>query len=141
MDSDYFEMILFSFLITLSIIWYLHFPNIANAIKGNIDTKRALRRGRRYRKTRYRKAKFLNRRKGESRIPPSLKSRLESHINLAKKISSGHAPFYLSNKKILSLDLGLMIAGTTFRGEFESRIKELINEAKKDKDLIDALIA
>jgi len=57
-------------------------------IKGNIDTKRALRRGRRYRKTRYRKARFLNRRKAKGWLPPSLKSRLESHINLAKKISS-----------------------------------------------------
>lgn len=55
---------------------------------------------------------------------------------LALKIKEGKAPFYLSNKKILSLDLGSLIAGTTFRGEFESRLKEIIAEAKKNKQVI-----
>lgn len=55
---------------------------------------------------------------------------------LALKIKEGKAPFYLSNKKILSLDLGSLIAGTTFRGEFESRLKEIINEAKRNKNVI-----
>lgn len=55
---------------------------------------------------------------------------------LALRIATGKAPYFLSNKKIMSLDLGLLIAGTTFRGEFESRLKEVISEAKKDKDII-----
>ncbi len=48
---------------------------------------------------------------------------------LAQNIRNGTAPYYLSNKQILSLDMGLLIAGTTFRGEFEARLKEIINEA------------
>lgn len=55
---------------------------------------------------------------------------------LALMISSGKAPYFLLNKKIMSLDLGLLIAGTAFRGEFESRLKEVIFEAKKNKEVI-----
>ncbi len=55
---------------------------------------------------------------------------------LAQKIKQGKAPYYLNGKKILSLDLGLLVAGTTFRGEFEARLKEVITEAKKDKNVI-----
>lgn len=55
---------------------------------------------------------------------------------LAQKINEGKAPFYLNNKKIYTLDLGLLVAGTNFRGEFESRLKEVISEAKRDKNII-----
>jgi len=55
---------------------------------------------------------------------------------LARQISQGKAPFYLHNKKIMSLDLGLLVAGTTFRGEFEARLKEVINEAKRHQEII-----
>lgn len=55
---------------------------------------------------------------------------------LARKISQGDVPYYLLGKKILNLDLGLLIAGTTFRGEFESRLKDVIGEAKKNPDVI-----
>jgi len=55
---------------------------------------------------------------------------------LAQKINQGKAPYYLNNKKILNLDLGSVIAGTNFRGEFEARLKQIINEATSNKDLI-----
>ena len=55
---------------------------------------------------------------------------------LAQKIKFGNAPYYLSGKRIMNLDLGLLIAGTTFRGEFEARLKEIISEAKQDPDVI-----
>lgn len=55
---------------------------------------------------------------------------------LALQIKEGKAPYYLSNKKIYSLDLGSLIAGTTFRGEFESRLKEIINEVKRNQNII-----
>jgi ATP-dependent Clp protease ATP-binding subunit ClpC len=55
---------------------------------------------------------------------------------LAQKINEGKAPFYLGSKKIYSLDLGLLVAGTNFRGEFESRLKEIINEAKENRNII-----
>ena len=47
---------------------------------------------------------------------------------LAKKIRGGRMPDVLKRKKILSLDLTLMIAGTIYRGEFESRLKQIIDE-------------
>ena len=55
---------------------------------------------------------------------------------LAQKINSGEVPINLANKKILSLDMALIVAGTSFRGEFEARLKEIIREASKNKDVI-----
>ena len=55
---------------------------------------------------------------------------------LAKKIKDGGAEYYLCGKRILSLDLGLLIAGTTFRGEFEARLKDLISQVKKNPNII-----
>lgn len=55
---------------------------------------------------------------------------------LAKKIKEGKAEYYLCGKKILSLDLGLLVAGTTFRGEFEARLKDIIDQLKKNPNII-----
>lgn len=55
---------------------------------------------------------------------------------LAKKITRGDVPHSLFGKRILSLDLTLVVAGTNFRGEFEARLKEIIKEAKENKDVI-----
>ncbi|NQU17606.1 MAG: ATP-dependent Clp protease ATP-binding subunit [Candidatus Saganbacteria bacterium] len=52
---------------------------------------------------------------------------------LANRIIAGEVPDILKDKKIISLDLGGMVAGTKYRGEFEARVKKLIDEilAKK----------
>jgi len=55
---------------------------------------------------------------------------------LAKRITAGDVPYYLTDKTIFSLDMALVVAGTTFRGEFENRLKEIINEAEKNKNVI-----
>ncbi len=55
---------------------------------------------------------------------------------LAKRIRSGDIPDILRRKKILSLDLTLMIAGTIYRGEFESRLKQVIDELSHSPDTI-----
>lgn len=55
---------------------------------------------------------------------------------LAIKISSGDAPDILSGKKLISLDLTGMVAGTKYRGDFEERIKSAIDEVKNSKDII-----
>ncbi|MDD2758345.1 MAG: ATP-dependent Clp protease ATP-binding subunit [Patescibacteria group bacterium] len=55
---------------------------------------------------------------------------------LAKKITEGDAPDILLRKKIYALDMGLLIAGTMYRGEFEGRLKEVIDEASADPDAI-----
>lgn len=50
---------------------------------------------------------------------------------LALKIAQGDVPFSMKDKRILSLDMSSLVAGTKFRGEFESRIKQVIDEASK----------
>ena len=55
---------------------------------------------------------------------------------LAERISSGHVPKELINKKIITLDISSMIAGAKYRGEFEDRIKSVIEEAKRDTNII-----
>ncbi|MDY3985867.1 ATP-dependent Clp protease ATP-binding subunit [Dysosmobacter sp.] len=55
---------------------------------------------------------------------------------LARKIVLGDVPDDLLDKKILSLDLSGMVAGTKYRGEFEERIKKALEEVKKSGDVI-----
>ncbi len=50
---------------------------------------------------------------------------------LALRIAKGDVPFSMKDKRILSLDMSSLVAGTKFRGEFESRIKQIIEEASK----------
>jgi ATP-dependent Clp protease ATP-binding subunit ClpB len=52
---------------------------------------------------------------------------------LAQRIVKGEVPESLKDKEIVALDLGLLIAGTKYRGEFEQRIKALIKEIEKAK--------
>lgn len=55
---------------------------------------------------------------------------------LAKRIAEGNVPDILRNKKILSLDLALLVSGTIYRGEFEARLKQTIEELTKKEDTI-----
>ncbi len=55
---------------------------------------------------------------------------------LAQRIASADVPEELLNKKLLSLDLSGMVAGTKYRGEFEERIKNTLDEVKKDGNVI-----
>ena len=55
---------------------------------------------------------------------------------LAAKIALGDVPEELLDKRILSLDLSGMVAGTKYRGEFEERIKKTLEEVKKSGDVI-----
>ena len=55
---------------------------------------------------------------------------------LARKIVLGDVPDDLLDKRILSLDLSGMVAGTKYRGEFEERIKKALDEVKKSGDVI-----
>jgi ATP-dependent Clp protease ATP-binding subunit ClpA len=55
---------------------------------------------------------------------------------LALKIAAGDVPAKLANKEIQLLDLTALVAGTQFRGQFESRIKSLIDEVKEAGNII-----
>ena len=55
---------------------------------------------------------------------------------LAIKISDGNVPYRLKNKEVHLLDLTALVAGTQFRGQFENRIKGLIDEVKKEGNII-----
>lgn len=55
---------------------------------------------------------------------------------LALRIASGSVPRSLMGKEVFSLDIASLIAGTKYRGEFEQRIKALINELQSNKDII-----
>ncbi len=55
---------------------------------------------------------------------------------LAKRIVEGDVPEILSEATIYSLDMGALVAGTKYRGDFEKRLKALLREVKKQKDAI-----
>lgn len=55
---------------------------------------------------------------------------------LAKKIVAGDVPDVLLGKHIFALDMGLVVAGTIYRGEFEARLKQIVDEVKNDPESI-----
>ena len=55
---------------------------------------------------------------------------------LAQRIADKNVPSFLANKRILSLDLSLIVAGTKYRGQFEERLKKIMAELKENKDCI-----
>ncbi|MDE6892122.1 MAG: ATP-dependent Clp protease ATP-binding subunit [Lachnospiraceae bacterium] len=55
---------------------------------------------------------------------------------LALRIVAGEVPFTVQNKRLLTLDLSGMVAGSKYRGEFEERIKKVIREVEEDGNVI-----
>jgi ATP-dependent Clp protease ATP-binding subunit ClpC len=55
---------------------------------------------------------------------------------LAQEIAAGLVPEILAEKKVITLDLALMVAGTKYRGQFEERIKAVMDEIKRAKNII-----
>lgn len=55
---------------------------------------------------------------------------------IAQRISDGNVPFNLKNKTVYLLDLTALVAGTQFRGQFESRMKGLVSEVKQEGNII-----
>ena len=53
---------------------------------------------------------------------------------LAIRIVNGDVPIALKNRSVFSLDMGALVAGAKYRGEFEERLKAVLNEIKKAKD-------
>ena len=59
-----------------------------------------------------------------------------SRKGLALRIVRGDVPNTSKNRKLFSLDMGALIAGAKFRGEFEERLKAVLNEVKKSEGQI-----
>ena len=55
---------------------------------------------------------------------------------IALRINEGNVPFNLADKKLYLLDLTALVAGTQFRGQFESRVKGLVDEVKREGNII-----
>ncbi len=55
---------------------------------------------------------------------------------LAQEIAAGNVPEILLERKVITLDLALMVAGTKYRGQFEERIKAVMDEIKRAKNII-----
>ena len=55
---------------------------------------------------------------------------------LAQKIATNDVPDTLDSKRMMTLDMGLLVAGTKYRGEFEERLKKLMEEVKNDENII-----
>ncbi len=55
---------------------------------------------------------------------------------LATRIVEGAVPLFLSTKKILALDLSLIVAGTKYRGQFEERLKGILKELRENADIM-----
>jgi ATP-dependent Clp protease ATP-binding subunit ClpC len=55
---------------------------------------------------------------------------------LAQEIATGNVPEILRDKKVITLDLALMVAGTKYRGQFEERIKAVMDEIRRVKNVI-----
>ncbi|KAF2312805.1 hypothetical protein GH714_040505 [Hevea brasiliensis] len=55
---------------------------------------------------------------------------------LAQRIASGDVPETIERKKVITLDMGLLVAGTKYRGEFEERLKKLMEEIKQSDEII-----
>ena len=60
---------------------------------------------------------------------------------LARRIFQGDVPEGLTDRSIFALDMGSLLAGAKFRGEFEERLKAVLNEVKKSEGRVILFIA
>jgi hypothetical protein len=78
------------------------------AIKAALESRRSLRRGRRGRKTRYRKARFLNRTRSAGWLPPSLASRVVNAESVARKLAA-RCPITQATVELVKFDLQAIV--------------------------------
>ena len=89
------------------VVWAAELTHRGNSISGSLDRRRASRRGRRQRNTRYRKARFLNRRKPKGWLPPSLESRIANILTWVHRLSR-YCPLASISQELVKFDTQLM---------------------------------
>ena len=122
-----------------SVVMLAEIEHRGHTIKRNLDSRRAIRRFRRQRKTRYREARFLNRTKPQGWLAPSVKSRADNIINFVKKYKK-----FLNINKIMienvSFDTAQMSSDTKLWGNdyqqgnlYNKNLKEFIFSKTKGR--------
>lgn len=109
---------------TAEVVWAAELTHQGNAITQRLLKRRACRRARRQRKTRYRRARFLNRRRREGWLPPSLESRIENILCWVRRLQR-LCPITALSQELAKFDTQLMqnadISGVEYQqGELAS---------------------
>ncbi|MBW4569887.1 MAG: HNH endonuclease [Tolypothrix carrinoi HA7290-LM1] len=89
------------------VIWGAELTHRGQQIKDDLESRRAIRRNRRNRKTRYRKPRFLNRTRREGWLPPSLESRIENILTWVRRITR-YVPITGISQELVKFDLQAM---------------------------------
>ena len=92
---------------TGGVVFAAEIEHHGQAIKASLDSRRSLRRGRRQRKTRYRKPRFYNRTRPKGWLPPSLKSRIENDYTWARRLQRAY-PLKSVAYELVRFDMQLM---------------------------------
>ncbi|WP_159788076.1 RNA-guided endonuclease IscB [Sodalinema gerasimenkoae] len=115
------------------VIWGAELSHRGQQIKASLDSRRAIRRGRRYRKTRYRPARFLNRKKPKGWLVPSLQHRVDTTLTWVNKLIR-YSPIVGITQELVRFDLQKMktpeISGVEYQqGELQGyEVREYLLE-------------
>ncbi|GHO79092.1 hypothetical protein KSD_68630 [Ktedonobacter sp. SOSP1-85] len=90
-----------------NVVFAAELSHRGHAIKDSLDSRRAVRRGRRQRKTRYRKPRFQNRKRKKGWLPPSLESRLANILTWVARLCR-YAPIAALSQELVKFDLQLL---------------------------------
>jgi len=86
------------------VVWAAELTHRGGKIKEDLDSRRGVRRSRRQRNTRYRKARFLNRRKPKGWLPPSLESRIANMLTWVHRVSR-YCPIASISQELVTFDI------------------------------------
>ena len=89
------------------VVWAAELTHRGNAIKEALDARRGVRRSRRQRKTRYRKARFQNRKRRKGWLPPSLESRITNILTWINRLSR-YCPLTAISQELVKFDMQAM---------------------------------
>ena len=89
------------------VVWAAELTHRGQEVKKALDSRRGVRRGRRQRNTRYRQARFANRRRKQGWLPPSLESRISNILTWVNRLSR-YCPLAAISQEVVKFDMALM---------------------------------